>query len=133
MTAKSVEEAETPAMDETLEQTDSAVAPEERTSSAEENLSEEKESLLQEKGQASSDEAKPVSDSEPGINIVINGQPTRMTGKKDYIFVDIFNVIDFDIHASAGRPVVTKINGTPCGYSAVLHDGDRVDVYWEEV
>lgn len=135
VTAKSVEEAETPAMDETLEQadSDSAVAPEERTSSAEENLSEEKESSLQEKGQASVGEAKPVSDSEPGINLVINGQPTRMTGKKDYIFVDIFNVIDFDIHASAGRPVVTKINGALCGYSAVLHDGDRVDVYWEEV
>ncbi len=71
-----------------------------------------------------------VVEKEPGIDLVINGETKRLTGKKDYIFVDIFNVIDFDINASAGRPIITKINGMECGYSAPLHDGDRVDVYW---
>lgn len=69
---------------------------------------------------------------EPGIHVTINGESVFMTGKKDYIFVDVFNVIDFDIHASAGRPVVTKINGQRCSYTAELHENDVVDVYWEE-
>lgn len=71
-------------------------------------------------------------ETEPGLDVVINGKPMRLTGKKEYIFVDIFNVIDFDVHAGGGRPVVTKINGLVCSYTAPLHDGDIVDVYWEE-
>ncbi|MDD6194365.1 MAG: cell division FtsA domain-containing protein [Lachnospiraceae bacterium] len=73
-----------------------------------------------------------VEETEPGIHVTVNGETVFMTGKKDYIFVDIFNVIDFDIHASAGRPVVTKINGERCSYTAALHENDVVDVYWEE-
>ena len=69
---------------------------------------------------------------EPGIHVTVNGEAVHMTGKNSYIFVDIFNVIDFDIHAGGGRAVVTKINGANCGYSDDLHEGDVIEVYWEE-
>ncbi len=66
------------------------------------------------------------------ITVTVNSEVATMTGKREYIFVDIFNVIDFDIHSVGGRSLVTKINGIPCAYSDTLHDGDRVEVYWEE-
>lgn len=67
-----------------------------------------------------------------GISVTVNGEHVVLSGKSDYIFVDIFNVIDFDIHAGGGRPVVTEINGRRCGYSDVIREGDDVRVYWEE-
>jgi hypothetical protein len=66
------------------------------------------------------------------IHVKANGEDITLSGKNDYMFVDIFTVIDFDIHAGGGRNVVTKINGEPCGYTAPLNDGDSADVYWEE-
>ena len=48
------------------------------------------------------------------------------------MFVDIFNVIDFDINAGGGRRVVTNLNGQKCGYSSELNDGDQVEIYWKE-
>lgn len=77
-------------------------------------------------------EPEVIKEPEDGLHVTVNGEPVVMTGKKEYIFVDVFNVIDFDIHASAGRPVVTKLNGERCGYTAALHENDVVDVYWEE-
>ncbi len=66
------------------------------------------------------------------VNITINGEVKKLTGKKDYIFVDVFNLIDFDPNAGGGRHVVTKINGNVCGYADPLKEGDVVEVYWEE-
>ncbi len=63
--------------------------------------------------------------------ITINGKKMVLSGKKDYIFVDVYNVINFDPSESNGRPLVTKINGKKCGYSDELHDNDEVEVYWQ--
>ena len=64
--------------------------------------------------------------------MTVNHEPVYLSGKSSYIFVDIFNVIDFDVHAGGGRPIVTTINGAPCGYSDELHEGDDILVYWKE-
>lgn len=69
---------------------------------------------------------------EPGFFITVNGMPTKLTGKSTYIFVDIFNVIDFDLKASNGRAIVTKINGGYASYMQPLNEGDAIEVYWEE-
>ena len=55
-----------------------------------------------------------------GLVVFINQQPVRLTGKKSYIFVDIFDFYDFDLTASAGRAIITKLNGQQAQYSAVL-------------
>ncbi len=66
------------------------------------------------------------------IQVTVNHEPVLLTGKSSYIFVDVFNVIDFDVHAGGGRPIVTKINGVPCGYSDEIHEGDDILIYWKE-
>ena len=64
------------------------------------------------------------------LPITINGKKRVLSGKKDYIFVDIYNVINFDPNESNGRPLITKINGRKCGYSDELHENDEIEVYW---
>ncbi|MBP3678026.1 MAG: dephospho-CoA kinase [Agathobacter sp.] len=74
-------------------------------------------------------EPTPVSD---GITVYVNGEPVPMTGKKDYIFVDIFDRITFDLTAGGGRAIATLVNGREAAFSEALHDGDKVDLYWKE-
>ncbi len=65
------------------------------------------------------------------VPVKINGKNMVLSGKKDYIFVDIFNLIDFDPHDSRGRMVVTRINGKQCGYADPIKENDEVEVFWE--
>ena len=64
--------------------------------------------------------------------IVINGKKMTLSGKKDYIFVDVYSLINFDPNEGNGRPLVIKINGEKCGYADELHENDEVEVYWQE-
>ncbi len=64
--------------------------------------------------------------------VKVNGKDMVLTGKKEYIFADIFNLIEFDPHAGNGRSVVTRINGDKCGYASALHANDEVEVFWQE-
>ena len=66
------------------------------------------------------------------INVKINGKSFTLTGKKDYIFVDIFTVYPFNTNESNGRAVYTMINSSPCGYVDPLKDGDSVEIGWKE-
>ena len=66
------------------------------------------------------------------IHVTINGQSHVLSGKDNYMFIDIFNVIDFDTTQSHGRSVYTKVNGQIAGYMDPLHEGDTVEIGWEE-
>ncbi len=66
------------------------------------------------------------------VPVKINGEDKILSGKKDYIFVDIFNVIDFDTKAGGGRMVVTRKNGQQCGYADPVNPGDELEVCWED-
>lgn len=65
------------------------------------------------------------------IVVVANGRPVTLSGKKEYIYVDIFDYIDFDLSAPRGKSVVTLLNGVKAGYVETLKQGDRIDIYWE--
>jgi hypothetical protein len=69
---------------------------------------------------------------ETQIHVTINGQSHVLSGKDNYMFIDIFNVIDFDTTQSHGRSVYTKVNGQIAGYMDPLHEGDTVEIGWEE-
>ena len=73
-----------------------------------------------------------VNDETSQITVYVNGETVLMTGKKDYIFVDIFDRITFDLAAGGGRAIATLINGKDAAFSEKLHDGDQVDLYWKE-
>jgi cell division protein FtsA len=64
--------------------------------------------------------------------VIINGAPVTLFGKEQYIFVDIFERITFDLSAGGGRAIVTLLNGREAQYTEALHEGDQIELYWEE-
>ncbi|MDE7238093.1 MAG: hypothetical protein K2N41_00080, partial [Lachnospiraceae bacterium] len=66
------------------------------------------------------------------VTVMVNGDPVIMRGKKNYIFVDVFDYIDFDLSTPHGSSVVTKRNGENAGYVDVLAEGDSLEIYWEK-
>ena len=55
-----------------------------------------------------------------------------MNGKSEYVFVDVFDYINFDLKRSQGRAVVTLLNGRQAQYLEPLHEGDKIQIYWQE-
>ncbi len=66
------------------------------------------------------------------MHIVVNKMPVTLSGKKTYVFVDVFDVIGFDMQAGNGRNIVTLLNGESPSYTAELKEGDVLEIYWEE-
>ena len=66
------------------------------------------------------------------VQVIVNKRPVVLTGKKSYVFVDVFDAISFDLNAGNGRSIVTKLNGETTAYTAPLQDGDVIEIYWED-
>ena len=66
------------------------------------------------------------------IFVIINRQPVKLSGKTDYILVDLFDFYPFDLSKPQGKNVVLKLNGVEDSYTAPLKDGDVIDLYWEQ-
>ncbi len=65
------------------------------------------------------------------INLMINGEEKSFTyDKKEFIFVDIFNHIDFDLSEPKGR-LILKVNGREAKYMEPLKELDNIEVYWD--
>ncbi len=64
------------------------------------------------------------------VTVMVNGAPVVLTGKKEYVFVDVFNVIDFDLSTVKGN-LVTTINGETAQYLQPLKEGDVLVIRWE--
>jgi cell division protein FtsA len=78
-------------------------------------------------------EAEPVVPRENrNVTVMVNGRPVTLMGKPVYVFVDVFDYIDFDLNASAGRAVVTLLNGKAAEYLKELENGDTIEIYWKE-
>lgn len=65
------------------------------------------------------------------ITVTANGQQITMSGKKEFVYVDIFDYISFDLNASAGRSIVTLLNGRSAQYMEPLNNGDVIEIYWK--
>lgn len=66
------------------------------------------------------------------ITVVVNQAPVTLEGKHSYVFVDVFEAIDFDLTRPQGKNIVTKLNGRPAQYMELLQDGDVIDIHWEQ-
>ncbi|RMD02684.1 cell division protein FtsA [Clostridium autoethanogenum] len=64
------------------------------------------------------------------ITVVANGKTVVLTGKRDYIFVDIFNHIEFDLTKIKGK-LYLHLNGNNAGYYDKLSEGDIIELGWE--
>ncbi|MBO7355229.1 MAG: hypothetical protein J6U50_01210 [Lachnospiraceae bacterium] len=65
------------------------------------------------------------------VTVMANGKPYTLTGKQQYVYVDIFDKLDFDLKASNGRNIVTLLNGRDAQFMEPLKDGDVIEVRWE--
>lgn len=65
------------------------------------------------------------------VTVIVNGMPVALTGKVNYVFVDVFSFIEFDLSKPAGRNIVTRLNGRNAEYMEPLNEGDVLEIYWE--
>lgn len=63
------------------------------------------------------------------IQVNFNDKLITLTGQKDYIFVDIFNYVDFDLREAKGI-INLLLNGNRVGYTEKLKNGDNIQVFW---
>ena len=66
-----------------------------------------------------------------GIDVVVNEKIVHLRGKDSFIFVDVFDYIDFDLSKPQGKSVATLLNGKNAQYTEQLKTGDKLDIYWE--
>lgn len=64
------------------------------------------------------------------VTVMVNGGPVVLSGKQEYVFVDVFNFIDFDLSTAKGT-LVTTVNGAQAQHLQPLKDGDVLDIHWE--
>ena len=65
------------------------------------------------------------------LHLLVNNDAVTLHGKANYVFVDIFDAIDFDLSKPNGRSIVTILNGATPDYMEPIHEGDKIEVYWK--
>ena len=89
---------------------------------------------LQESGEAVTQEDVEIetkTDIPLSIHVTVNGQEIQMSGKSEYVFVDVFQYIDFDLSRPKGSGIVTNLNGREAQYMESIHSGDVIEIYWK--
>lgn len=66
------------------------------------------------------------------ILVQVNGMPVQLSGKPGYVFVDVFDYIDFDLSKPDGRAVVTRLNGRVAQYMESITEGDVLEIFWQK-
>jgi uncharacterized protein YdeI (BOF family) len=88
-----------------------------------------KEEATEEASEETVEEAAP----EPTeLSVFVNGELITMKGKPEYVFIDVFDYIDFDLSDSRGRAIITQVNEKNAFYTQTLNEGDEVVIRWEE-
>lgn len=64
------------------------------------------------------------------IGVIVNDKPVILTGKAEYVYVDVFDFIDFDLSKPQGKSIITNLNGRSAGYTEILHEGDVLEIRW---
>ncbi|MCR5717119.1 MAG: cell division protein FtsA [Lachnospiraceae bacterium] len=66
------------------------------------------------------------------LHVNVNGSQVTLEGKSRYVFVDVFDYIDFDLKHPQGNGVAALLNGREAQYMETLHEGDTLQIYWRE-
>lgn len=66
------------------------------------------------------------------IHVKVNGKSIILTGKSNYVFVDIFDKYEFDLKNVRGTRLVQLIDGAEAQHFSPLHNGAVVELYWKE-
>lgn len=78
-------------------------------------------------------ESAPEQETQAGdaIFVTVNGRQVCMSGKPQYVFVDVFQYIDFDLSKPQGSGIVTRLNGRDAKYMEAIYGGDVIEIYWK--
>ncbi len=78
----------------------------------------------------SEDDQYKEEDTKMSLDVIVNGSVIQIPNhKKEVVFVDIFNHIEFDLTKPQGI-LVLKLNGERAKYTDLLKTGDVIDVFW---
>ncbi len=66
------------------------------------------------------------------IHVTVNGKSIVLSGKSNYVFVDIFDKYEFDLKTVKGTKLIQKIDGLEAQHFSPLHNGAVVELYWKE-
>jgi cell division protein FtsA len=64
------------------------------------------------------------------IVVEVNKKMVVLKNKDKYIFVDIFDYVEFDLSKSKGN-LILMLNGSKASYYQSLNNGDIIQIYWE--
>lgn len=62
--------------------------------------------------------------------VEVNKKIITLLNKDKYVFVDIFNYVEFDLSISKGN-LILMLNGSKASYYQPLKSGDVIEIYWE--
>ncbi len=65
------------------------------------------------------------------ITVIVNNRPVVLSGKSSYVYVDVFEYINFDLSKPQGS-IVTTLNGRAAQYMENIQNGDRIEIYWRK-
>lgn len=65
------------------------------------------------------------------ITVIVNNRPVVLSGKSSYVYVDVFEYINFDLSKPQGS-IVTTLNGRAAQYMETIQNGDRIEIYWRK-
>lgn len=66
------------------------------------------------------------------VHVVVNDIPITLHGKASYVYVDVFDYIDFDLKNPRGSGIETLLNGQSAEYLKEIFDGDVIDIRWKD-
>ena len=98
----------------------------------EENIKIDNINILDEIEMTTQNEVAVTKEEFPSITVNINGQNTILKGKLQYIIVDIFDYINFDLTIAKGI-INLNLNGEKSSYTANIKDGDIIEVFWSVI
>ncbi len=68
---------------------------------------------------------------EEAVEVTVNGRKIRLSGKPDYIFLDIFKHVSVDMAGGfSGGRIKLLLNGCNASYVDPIKDGDVIEVGW---
>lgn len=100
--------------------------------SEEETFETDEEEFIQESDAEAESDSKTQENATRNVTVIVNDAPVTLSGRMNYIFVDVFDFIDFDLSQSNGRFIATRLNGEPAQYAQEIQEGDVIEIFWKE-
>lgn len=66
------------------------------------------------------------------IVVTANHKNYTLSGKASYVFVEIFDAMQFDTTTVKGQELVMLLNGRKAEHFDELHNGDQIEIYWRK-